>query len=122
MKWKSDDAEDACTWEPRAHLGGAAELLEKWEKRHAGASEGVGSAIPGGGAGMSDPAAKRARLASEWKRVKQILPMSGLVSEHHFLVSTTSGGEVLVSNSRLRCEAPLLLVDFYESRLTFPTS
>ena len=33
---------------------------------------------------------------------------------------TAQGATALVPNSRLRREAPLLLVDFYEAKMSFP--
>ena len=33
-----------------------------------------------------------------------------------------NGAKVLLPNSKLRLEAPLMLVDFYESRISFPAA
>ena len=161
VKWKSEDEEDAYTWEPREHLGGAAELLERFEESksfqevtsHQGCTDDLPSDANVEDAPDSEKPKKLAGKvggAGDWKRVKQILPASGKVQEHHFLVVCKSGlsssisflvlfvmgttnfcfssslgaagREELVSNSRLRKEAPRLLLDFYEARLVIPRS
>mmetsp|Transcript_14245 Transcript_14245/g.32527 ORF Transcript_14245/g.32527 Transcript_14245/m.32527 type:complete len:222 (-) Transcript_14245:523-1188(-) len=130
VKWKDDDT---TTWEPRNHLEGASELLLAFEERKAreraqssleAPTAAVAPAV-GGKRKTSDLLADdqqgssvASRPASEqWSEVVGIKRLG--LTERSFIVVCAGGERVEVTNQQLRSEAPVLLLDFYEARLTF---
>lgn len=90
-----------------------------------GGSEGCGS-LGAGSVGAGDGGATRRKLprpAEQWLKVERVRPKPEGVpgAELSWLVSCAPPMlQQLVPNSRLRQEAPQLLLDFYEARLAFP--
>ena len=139
-----DDDEDRTTWEPREHLA-CPELLQQFEdkkrerrlQQRAGASSAEPSASGGSaaangaangaagsaGAGASDASASRKRKADAPgsgrfdKILRACRPQEG--KPLIFEVLCADGTKALIPSATLRSEAPLLLVDFYESKMLF---
>ena len=141
---KGDEAdEENTTWEPREHLA-CPELLQQFEDERkkrkqqqaadeaaeAGAADGAAdaSAADEAGGGSSSDAEPRTPAAGApdaaagsspfLKVLRTCKPEEG--KPLIFEVQLREGGTALVPSVRLRREVPLLLVDFYESRMAFP--
>jgi len=54
-----------------------------------------------------------------WQRIVRLQKPESADASLVFEVITSAGKHMLLPNAKLRCEAPLLLVDFYEQRLSF---
>jgi|MesohylFT_1024984.scaffolds.fasta_scaffold51716_1 hypothetical protein len=67
--------------------------------------------------GAEGPPASSA--SDTWQRIVRLRRPEGSGAPLVFEVLTAAGGHVLLPNEKLRNEAPLLLVDFYEQRLQF---
>ena len=142
---EEDAADDmrGTTWEPRENLA-CPEMLEKFEeerkkrKQQAAAAAAEGDAAAAGTAGAEgaangggssslhgdESARKRARTdgASSEPFVKILRACKPQENKPLiFEVQLVDGSTTLMPNVRLRRECPLLLVDFYETRMAFPS-
>jgi len=126
VQWKDaeGDDEEGQTWEPLSHLEGAQELLQRFEARRRATLPQEQPPIS-----VFAPAAacKRRRdtvesnavatQSSQWLQVLKIKKPES--TDLSFLVACADGSQTVVSNTLLRAEAPLLLVDFYQARVRF---
>mmetsp|Transcript_13468 Transcript_13468/g.28574 ORF Transcript_13468/g.28574 Transcript_13468/m.28574 type:complete len:241 (+) Transcript_13468:293-1015(+) len=145
VKWKGFEGDDvgaeAMTWEPRSHLGGAQDAVRLFEQQqngarqhgaqggaHGGAHDGAHAHAHAHAHGGGDRAARKREPddadqllpapPSSWRRVTKMKRVEAeAVAPTMFYVEIDDGAEVELTNSQLRDEAPLLLVDFYEARL-----
>ena len=154
VKWKGyddDDDDNSTTWEPLAHLGGAMELVQRYNESHKGseqqapqqqsrrrrqhqqddaAPQAAAPAAPANGASTSicgkrkpteESAAQEA--ATQHGRFKEVVGVLAPADGHPlaFKVALTgaAGGCEIVENALLRKEAPQVLLNFYEARMTY---
>eukprot|EP00967_Tisochrysis_lutea_P148952 scaffold285376_cov31-Tisochrysis_lutea.AAC.1 len=126
-------------WEPSGNLAGSHQLVQAYEaQKHARACaaenafgdaceelEGAAGSGACGGDSMAGTATSKRKLprqADQWIKVERVKPKSDEPgSELCWLVACAPPTlQQLVTNSQLRREAPQLLLDFYEARLTLP--
>ena len=142
VKWKDvigdegeDDEEynDNTTWEPREHLA-CPELLQQFEEKQRRQQQGgtVDAATTAAedsengaaneasicGHKRTEPESSTAECDS-WQRILRVQKPDQEGGSMIFEVQTSDGPLVYLPNEKIRSEAPLLLVDFYEARLNF---
>ena len=122
-----DDGEEGATAAPGLGPGPGADgaaAIEDEDGAVAAASKRKHDERDGPGGGLASPPTGAegppASSASDtWERIVRLRRPEGARAPLVFEVLTAAGGHVLLPNEKLRNEAPLLLVDFYEQRLQF---
>ena len=121
-----DDGEEGATAAPGPGASSAdgAAAIEDEDGAGAAASKRKHDERDGPGGGLASPPTGAegppASSASDtWERIVRLRRPEGARAPLVFEVLTAAGGHVLLPNEKLRNEAPLLLVDFYEQRLQF---